>query len=62
MEKEKIMMKTVILYLKENIYMIIKKMEKNIIIMVKLNMKENIYLIKNGMENYMIIKEILYMN
>ena len=44
-------------YLKVNIYMVIKKKEKNIMIMVNYFMKVNIYLIKNGMVKDMIQKE-----
>ena len=49
---EKNMMKMVIYYLKENIYMILEEKE-NYITLINQNMKENFYLIKNGMEKDM---------
>ena len=61
MEKEKNIMLMVIYFLKENIYIIKKEKEKNMLI-INQNMKENIYIIKNGMVKDMMKIVILYMN
>ena len=59
MEQSMIVMEK--LYLKGNILIIKKKVEKNIV-KVKNYLKENFYLIKNGMEKDMMKMEMLYMN